>query len=306
MKDRENSFAVSPFISDNIWSYMNSKDWKVIGNSFRTRSNSINNHPPKTATLADQKEGRKRSMSLNNINLYSSLPEIAPLINNTAALHSAIGSRTTHQIYSEKASLAHLRRHSLDPALFQSVAQRAVETTRGETGRTGGYFGGSICIVQFGSGCRCFGIYKGIFLTKGTFVIIEADRGEDCGSVIDESINPECISEVAEKNNISSLEAKKIYRIATDNDKILLLEQNELEQTAINNCRQMVKEKKLPMEIVSAEYQWDRNKLTFHFKSDKRIDFRELVKELYKTYKTRIWMCAVEKKGSKNIIYKHE
>ena len=32
-----------------------------------------------------------------------------------------------------------------------------------------------------------------------------------------------------------------------------------------------------------------------YFRSEKRVDFRELVKELYKQYKTRIWMCAVEK-----------
>lgn len=38
----------------------------------------------------------------------------------------------------------------------------------------------------------------------------------------------------------------------------------------------------------------DRRKLTFYFKANERIDFRELVRELFKIYKTRIWMCAVE------------
>lgn len=36
----------------------------------------------------------------------------------------------------------------------------------------------------------------------------------------------------------------------------------------------------------------DRRKLTFYFKANERIDFRELVRELFKIYKTRIWMCA--------------
>lgn len=34
----------------------------------------------------------------------------------------------------------------------------------------------------------------------------------------------------------------------------------------------------------------DRRKLTFYFIAEKRIDFRELVRELFKVYKTRIWM----------------
>lgn len=37
----------------------------------------------------------------------------------------------------------------------------------------------------------------------------------------------------------------------------------------------------------------DRRKLTFFFKAERRIDFRELVRELFKIYKTRIWMYAV-------------
>ncbi|KAL9557758.1 hypothetical protein MBANPS3_001228 [Mucor bainieri] len=37
----------------------------------------------------------------------------------------------------------------------------------------------------------------------------------------------------------------------------------------------------------------DRRKLTFYFVAEKRVDFRELVRELFKLYKTRIWMCAV-------------
>lgn len=36
----------------------------------------------------------------------------------------------------------------------------------------------------------------------------------------------------------------------------------------------------------------DRRKLTFYFKANERIDFRELVRELFKIYKTRIWMCC--------------
>lgn len=47
------------------------------------------------------------------------------------------------------------------------------------------------------------------------------------------------------------------------------------------------------MVVLDAEYQYDRHKLTFFFEADRRIDFRELVSELFSQYKTRIWMQQV-------------
>jgi cell fate regulator YaaT (PSP1 superfamily) len=75
--------------------------------------------------------------------------------------------------------------------------------------------------------------------------------------------------------------------------------QDELK--ALQLCQSKVRAKKLPMEVVDAEYQWyatcpyltivedayfdairDRRKLTFYFVAEKRIDFRELVRELFR------------------------
>ena len=73
------------------------------------------------------------------------------------------------------------------------------------------------------------------------------------------------------------------------------------EVKALQLCQSKVRAKKLPMEVVDAEYQWcgissyglcaallteyrrDRRKLTFYFVADKRIDFRELVRELFRS-----------------------
>lgn len=49
----------------------------------------------------------------------------------------------------------------------------------------------------------------------------------------------------------------------------------------------------LQMKLIDAEYQFDRKKLIFYYSTHKRIDFRDLVRELFRIYKTRIWMCAV-------------
>jgi cell fate regulator YaaT (PSP1 superfamily) len=151
----------------------------------------------------------------------------------------------------------------------------------------------------------------------GNYIIVEADRGEDLGKVVGEIsidrlkaiMNNDCYS-VGESGNGSlqlsqseiyagigqkEIIPKRIHRLARPADVRLLQSKAQEEAIAMLRCQSKVRQKKLPMEVVDAEYQWDRNKLTFYFIADRRIDFRELVRDLFRIYKTRIWMCAVEK-----------
>ena len=50
------------------------------------------------------------------------------------------------------------------------------------------------------------------------------------------------------------------------------------------------------MTLVGAEYQFDRHKLTFFFQADRRIDFRELVRDLFSVYVARA-RCPVRREG---------
>jgi len=93
--------------------------------------------------------------------------------------------------------------------------------------------------------------------------------------------------------NISDM--KRIMRAAT-NDEISLLEvKREEEDELLKICSTKVKQRGLPMTVVDAEYQYDRNKLTFFFQAEGRVDFRELVRDLFSIYKTRIWMEQTDK-----------
>lgn len=49
----------------------------------------------------------------------------------------------------------------------------------------------------------------------------------------------------------------------------------------------------LPLEIIDAEFQFDRHKLTVFYYAHRRIDFRELVRDLFGRFKARIWMQQV-------------
>ncbi|OAD08322.1 hypothetical protein MUCCIDRAFT_122731, partial [Mucor lusitanicus CBS 277.49] len=115
-------------------------------------------------------------------------------------------------------------------------------------------------------------------------VIVEADRGYDLGKIIDIS-QTSCL-----EKGVTSI--KRIFRHANPAELATHQLKQQDEQKALVICQAKIKQKNLNMEVVDAEYQWDRRKLTFYFKANERIDFRELVRELFKIYKTRIWMCA--------------
>jgi cell fate regulator YaaT (PSP1 superfamily) len=52
--------------------------------------------------------------------------------------------------------------------------------------------------------------------------------------------------------------------------------------------REKVLQYGLKMKVTEAEWQFDRNKLTIYFTAERRVDFRELVRDLAKTFRTRI------------------
>lgn len=86
---------------------------------------------------------------------------------------------------------------------------------------------------------------------------------------------------------------KKIKRhaVAVELDKLQLKE--GLEAKAKRDCQVKVNEHGFNMEILDAEYQLDMRKLTFFFFSTEYINFNVLVTDLFKKFKTRIWMYAI-------------
>ncbi|BGP50446.1 hypothetical protein JCM10450v2_006365 [Rhodotorula kratochvilovae] len=87
---------------------------------------------------------------------------------------------------------------------------------------------------------------------------------------------------------------KSIYGKAGPADTHALLAKAQDEIKALALVRSKVAQKGLPMEILDAEWQWDRRKLTFYYTADQRVDFRELVRELFRIWKTRVWLCCLD------------
>ena len=112
------------------------------------------------------------------------------------------------------------------------------------------------------------------------YAVVETSRGLEFGKVATEN------KSVPESELVPPL--RPVVRIATEED-IKKHEQNKKKEAdAFKACQEKIAQHKLEMKLVEAEYTFDTSKLTFYFTADGRIDFRELVKDLASTFKTRI------------------
>ena len=111
-------------------------------------------------------------------------------------------------------------------------------------------------------------------------VIVETARGVEMGTVTIPVI------EVADEKVKQPI--KEVMRKATEDDLKRMADNEKSEKDAYRICQERIREHKLDMKLVQAEYTFDRNKLLFYFTSDGRVDFRELVKDLASVFHTRI------------------
>jgi cell fate regulator YaaT (PSP1 superfamily) len=123
-------------------------------------------------------------------------------------------------------------------------------------------------------------------LTEGSFVIVEAEKGIDLGMVA--SIGSTARMKGRLRNRPCAGETRKVMRLASEADVKVRDFHREQEQTSFNICLDKIHKLDLPMKLVDVEYQFDRNRITFYFTADGRVDFRQLVRELAAEYRTRI------------------
>ncbi|MEP6858189.1 MAG: regulatory iron-sulfur-containing complex subunit RicT [Gemmatimonadales bacterium] len=119
-------------------------------------------------------------------------------------------------------------------------------------------------------------------------VIVDVERGEDLGYI-------HALGELAQKRNGgcshgcgTSLPERKALRLATDKDRTLSRDLDKLNEEARRKAMDRVRANNLGMKLSDAEWQWDRKKLTLYFTADKRVDFRNLVRDLASLFRTRI------------------
>jgi cell fate regulator YaaT (PSP1 superfamily) len=119
-------------------------------------------------------------------------------------------------------------------------------------------------------------------------VVVEADRGEDLGYV--HALGELAVKRAAGCSHGPGSEAvsRVARRLASDDEIRRLREVREQDESARRKAIERVKANGLAMKLSDAEWRWDRRKLTLYFTAEKRVDFRNLVRELAAMFRTRI------------------
>ena len=133
---------------------------------------------------------------------------------------------------------------------------------------------------------------KNTVISEGDWVVVESSRGHDIGKIT-------LIGEIVyyqlkrKKIDTSKEPLKKIYRLANETDIQKLQLSTELEDPTLKKAKLIIKNHKLEMKLVDIEYQGDGTKAIFYYTAEKRVDFRELIKEYSKTFAIRIEMRQI-------------
>jgi cell fate regulator YaaT (PSP1 superfamily) len=138
--------------------------------------------------------------------------------------------------------------------------------------------------VKFKTAGKIYDFKSDAFVLKqGDQVIVETEQGLGFGTIVKPPVEVEKVTK----------KLKQIVRVATKEDFIKREELKNLEERAHKFCLQCINDLGLLMNLFSVESTFDRNKLTFFYTADGRIDFRELIKVLVKEYSIRIEMRQV-------------
>lgn len=121
---------------------------------------------------------------------------------------------------------------------------------------------------------------KEVPLRGGDWIVVQAERGEDLGKV-------HHTHEWVKRDHLPG-NLRAVIRQARSED-LERLEQNRAkEERAFQTCKERVLQREIEMKLVDCEYQFDGNRITFFFTAEKRVDFRDLVKDLAAVFRTRI------------------
>jgi cell fate regulator YaaT (PSP1 superfamily) len=127
---------------------------------------------------------------------------------------------------------------------------------------------------------------------KGDLIVVESELGLNIGTIVLERRTVED----------SDRKLKKIIRKVNEEDLLQQEDNKKIEQDAKLYCLERIMARGLPMKLINTEATLDRKRIIFYFTAEKRIDFRELVKDLASRFKTRIEMRQIGVRDGARII----
>jgi cell fate regulator YaaT (PSP1 superfamily) len=125
----------------------------------------------------------------------------------------------------------------------------------------------------------------------GDVVVIDLNPGHDVGVV---SLTGELVKTQLKLRKIKDdHELKRIERKATQEDLGLWHTARMREDDTLREARAIIRRIGISMKLTDVEFQGDNGRATFYYISEQRVDFRELVRELARTFDIRVDMRQI-------------
>ena len=121
---------------------------------------------------------------------------------------------------------------------------------------------------------------------RGQKVILRSDRGTEVGEVL-------CPASERTTRFMANPVHGEILRLVTteDGDQEARLDRDR--ESYFSKCQEFVARRRLQMDLVDLEIIHGRERIVFYYLAEKRVDFRELVKDLARAFRTRIEMRQI-------------
>jgi cell fate regulator YaaT (PSP1 superfamily) len=136
---------------------------------------------------------------------------------------------------------------------------------------------------------RLIGEYEGLAdrtHLRGERVVVQSDRGTELGEVL-------CPATDRTASFLENPSRGQILRTATAEDLALESRLVERSREGLATCREFAARRRLQMDLVDVEAIFGGERMVFYYVSEKRVDFRELVKDLARAMQTRIEMRQI-------------
>jgi cell fate regulator YaaT (PSP1 superfamily) len=117
-------------------------------------------------------------------------------------------------------------------------------------------------------------------------VVVQTDRGLEVGEVLCEA-TARAVAYLTEPTR------GQLVRGMTEADHEQAQKLHDREEAAFHRCKEFITQRRLQMELVDVEQLFGGERVIFYFLAEKRVDFRELVKDLAREYRTRIEMRQI-------------
>lgn len=121
---------------------------------------------------------------------------------------------------------------------------------------------------------------------RGQSVVVRTDRGTELAEVL-------CPASERAARFLENPSRGQILRLASAEDEEENARLETLRTDGFQTCQECIDRRRLQMDLVEVEPVLGGERLVFYYLAEKRVDFRELVKDLARTFRTRIEMRQI-------------